>query len=240
MLLKGKRVIVTGGTKGIGVAIARVLVQEGAAVIVAARTGADVDRTAAELSPHAPSPVLGRACDVGDPEQVKGLIDFCARNLGGLDILINNAGVGIFQTVADLSIESWQQTVRTNLDGVFYCCHYALPLLKRANGGFIITISSLAGRNAFPRGAAYNATKFGLTGFSEALMQEVRHDDIRVAYIMPGSVNTWFGGSPPEDEDSWKLSAQDVAQVVLETLCRPPRCLTSRIEMRPSRPPQKG
>jgi NADP-dependent 3-hydroxy acid dehydrogenase YdfG len=166
-------------------------------------------------------------------------MEFCSRELGGLDILINNAGVGIFQKVEEMSIEQWETTIRTNLDGVFYCCRYALPMMKEAGAGFIINIASLAGKNAFPTGAAYNASKFGLVGFSEALMQEVRHDDIQVAYVMPGSVDTWFGGKPPEGKESWKLSAQDVADVVLDTLNRHSRCLTSRIEMRPSKPMKK-
>ncbi len=167
------------------------------------------------------------------------LIEFAGRELGGLNILINNAGVGGFSPVQEMDIRSWQNVIRTNLDGVFYCCHYALPLLIQAGEGFIVNISSLAGKNAFPGGAAYNASKFALTGFSEALMQEVRYDNVRVAYIMPGSVDTGFGGSGSNADSSWKLSPEDVADVVIDTLKRHPRCLTSRIEMRPSKPPRK-
>ena len=127
-------------------------------------------------------------------------------------------------------------TIATNLDGLFFTCHRTVPMMQRDGGGFIINIGSLAGKNTFPNGAAYNASKFGLIGFSEALMQEVRHDDIQVAYVMPGSVDTDFGRSTQGAD--WKLSAADVADVVLETLQRDPRCLTSRIEMRPSKPPK--
>lgn len=238
MTLKGKRAIVTGATRGIGLAVSQTLARQGVELVVAARTENDVEQTVESLSAAAGVRVRGKVCDVGDPAQAQALVDFCETELGGLEILINNAGVGIFKTVVELSVEEWRRVIGTNLDGVFYCTHFALPLLKRG-GGFIVNISSLAGKNAFPGGAAYNASKFALTGFSEALMQEVRHDDVRVAYIMPGSVDTWFGGDPPEGRQSWKLSAQDVADVVIDTLRRDPRCLTSRIEMRPSRPPRK-
>ena len=136
-----------------------------------------------------------------------------------------------------MSVQEWRDVLATNLDGVFFGCRFAVPEMKKSGGGFIINIGSLAGKNAFPLGAAYNASKFGLTGFSEALMQEVRHDDIQVAYIMPGSVDTDFGDN--QGRHSWKLSSEDVAEVVVETLGRDSRCLTSRIEMRPSRPPSK-
>ena len=157
------------------------------------------------------------------------------ERLGGLDILINNAAVGIFRSVMEMSPQEWRTLMSTNLDSLFYCCHYALPVMRRSGGGFIINIGSLAGKSAFPEGAAYCAAKFGLKAFSEALMQEVRYDDVRVAYVMPGSVNTGFGGNPPAEEP-WKLSPRDVADVVIDTLRRDPRCLTSRIEMRPSKP----
>ncbi len=237
MDLKGKRGVVTGATKGIGLAVAKALASRGVRLMLTARSGDDLRRVGNQLA-QSGWDVHTAACDVGDPAQVENLMRECEDRLGGLEILINNAGVGVFKPVAELSVQQWRTTISTNLDGVFYCCRFGLPLMKKSGEGFIVNISSLAGKNPFPGGAAYNASKFALTGFSEALMQEVRHDGIRVAYIMPGSVDTWFGGSPPEGEASWKLSAEDVAQVVVETLERHPRCLTSRIEMRPSRPPK--
>jgi 3-oxoacyl-[acyl-carrier protein] reductase len=238
MKLKDKIAIVTGGTKGIGLAIAEALVEEGALVVVTSRHEKDIQRTLEQLEGNG-GRVAGKACDVQRADQVKELISYCVEELGGLDILINNAGVGAFQNVEEMSVETWRRIIATNLDGVFYACRHAIPEMKKRGGGFIINIGSLAGKNAFAGGAAYNASKFGLVGFSEALMQEIRHDDIRVAYIMPGSVDTWFGGRAPVGEESWKLSARDVAEVVVETLSRHPRCLTSRIEMRPSKPPRK-
>lgn len=239
MELTGKRAVVTGSTKGIGLAVARALVQEGVNLVVSSRTPSDIDQAVGSLAASGSSKVLGKACDIRHPEQVEELIRFCVEQLGGLEILINNAGIGIFKKVEAMTVTEWRDTVATNLDAVFYACRFAIPEMKKAGGGFIINISSLAGKNAFPGGAAYNASKFALTGFSEALMQEVRYDDIRVAYVMPGSVDTWFSGGPPGGGESWKLSAADVADVVIDTLKRHPRCLTSRIEMRPSKP-KKG
>lgn len=238
MNLEGKRALVTGGSKGIGAAVAEALLRAGCRVVISARSEKELRRRAQTLAEATGGDVHARTCDVGDHRQVEQLIDFCRQELGGLQVLVNNAGIGIFKPVEEMTPEEWDRLIATNLNGVFYCSHFALPLLKR-EGGFIVNISSLAGKNAFPGGAAYNASKFALTGFSEALMQEVRHDDVRIAYVMPGSVNTYFGGSEPRDEESWKLSARDVADVVLDTLQRAPRCLTSRIEMRPSKPPKK-
>ncbi|HEX5876111.1 MAG TPA: SDR family NAD(P)-dependent oxidoreductase, partial [Pyrinomonadaceae bacterium] len=155
-------------------------------------------------------------------------------------ILVNNAGIGLFASVESISPEEFRTVIETNLCGVFYCCHEAIPLMKQRGGGYIINISSLAGANAHAQMAAYNASKFGLNGFSEALMQEVRHDKIKVSYIMPGSVNTEFGGDEPNDEKSWQLQPEDVARVVIDLLEHPDRSLPSRVELRPSRPPKKA
>ena len=172
-----------------------------------------------------------------DYDQVKALTDYAVKRLGGLDILVNNAGIGIFETVAETSPEDFRAVLETNLFGVFYCCHEAIPEMRRRGGGYIINISSLAGTNAHPKMAAYNASKFGLNGLSEALMQEVRHDGIKVSYIMPGSVNTEFGGDEPGAEKAWQLQPQDIARVVLDLLHHDDRSLPSRVEIRPSRPP---
>jgi NADP-dependent 3-hydroxy acid dehydrogenase YdfG len=166
------------------------------------------------------------------------MVKFAADRFGKITILINNAGVGHFDSVSAMAPMQWREVIDTNLTGVFYCCHEVIPHMKKAGGGYIINISSLAGKNPFKGGAAYNASKFGLNGFSEAMMQDVRYDNIRVSYIMPGSVNTAFGHNPSSGS-SWKLSPQDVAQVVVDLLNQDPRCLPSCVEMRPSKPPMK-
>lgn len=239
MQLEGRSAIVTGSTKGIGFAVSEALLGQGANVVVSARNQAEVEGAVKALSSKGSGRVAGRTCDVRVEDEVRELVSYAVSEFGGLDILVNNAGIGRFARVEEMSAEHWRQTIETNLNSLFYASHYAIPHLKMGDGGFILNIGSLAGKNAFPTGAAYNASKFGLIGFSEALMQEVRHDGIQVAYIMPGSVDTWFGGTPPVGEDSWKMKAEDVAQVVVETLSRSATCLTSRIEMRPPRPPKK-
>jgi 3-oxoacyl-[acyl-carrier protein] reductase len=225
--LTGKVAIVTGGTRGIGRAIASSLVSAGAKVAITARNLNEISNAA------------GYVCDVRDYVQVKSTFARIAEDLGGVDILINNAGIGIFAPVESTSVEDFRAVLETNVFGVFYCCHEAIPLIKQRGGGYIINISSLAGTNAHPGMAAYNASKFGLNGFSEALMQEVRHDGIKVSYIMPGSVNTEFGGDEPSDDKSWQLQPDDIAQVVLDLLAHPDRSLPSRVEIRPSRPPKR-
>jgi NAD(P)-dependent dehydrogenase (short-subunit alcohol dehydrogenase family) len=239
MNLRGKTAIVTGGTLGIGRAIAEALVREGAKVCIGARHEDEVERVASELGDAGEGPVVGAVCDVRDYEQVKALVEHAAAELGGVDILINNAGVGLFGRVEEMSPEDFRGVIETNLFGVFYCCHEAIPQMKLRGGGYIINISSLAGTNAHPQMSAYNASKFGLNGFSEALMQEVRHDNIKVSYIMPGSVNTHFGDDEPSAEKSWQLQPEDIAQVVIDLLNHPERSLPSRVEIRPSRPPKK-
>ncbi len=239
MNLKHKTAIVTGGTKGIGRAITEALLREGVSVCVAARHHAEIDKTIKELNQGDEDRAIGFVCDVRDYDQVKKLIDYTVKELGGLDILINNAGIGIFQKVEDTTPEDFRAVLETNVFGVFYCCREAIPQMKRRGGGYIINISSLAGVNAHPQMAAYNASKFGLNGFSEALMQEVRHDNIKVSYIMPGSVNTEFGGDSPSDEKNWQLTPQDIARVVIDLLHHDDRSLPSRVEIRPSKPPKK-
>ncbi len=235
MNLEGKTAIVTGGTRGIGRAIAESLLREGLSVCIAARNPDEIEKAVSELGDNA----RGLVCDVRNYEQVQGLISYTIRELGGLDILVNNAGIGVFETVEETSPADFRVVLETNLFGVFYCCREAIPEMRRRGGGYIINISSLAGANPHPRMAAYNASKFGLNGFSEALMQEVRHDGIKVSYIMPGSVNTEFGGDSPTDEKSWQLTPQDIARVVLDLLHHDDRSLPSRVEIRPSRPPKK-
>lgn len=236
MNISGKVGVVTGGTKGIGMAIAEALVRGGAKVFVCGRDRTDVRDAVSQLSQF--GTVEGEVCDVRSEGQVRQMLDEAVRLFGGVDILINNAGIGIMgKTVEEITPDEFRQTIETNLLGVYYACHYAIPQLKSRGGGYIINISSLAGQNAHPRMAAYNASKFGLNGFSEALMQEVRQDNIKVSYICPGSVNTYFGGDTPSDDKAWQLQPEDVAQVVMNLLEMDPRALPSKVELRPSKPP---
>lgn len=239
MEIGGKTAIITGGTKGIGLGIAEALVRHGVNVTFSARKQDEVETAVQHLKSFGEAHVVGQVCDVRSYDQVKRMFAETNSQLGGVDILINNAGVGIFGPVASMSAEEFRSVLETNLFGVFYCCHEAIPLMKSRGGGYIINISSLAGTNAHPQMAAYNASKFGLNGFSEALMQEVRHDGIKVSYIMPGSVNTEFGDDTPSEEKNWQLTPADIAQVVLDLLHHDDRSLVSRVEIRPSRPPRK-
>ena len=234
----GKTALITGGTKGIGFAVAERLALEGAKVFICSRTRADLELAIEELSKL--GEVAGKLCDVRVEEQVKAVLESCEKRFGGVDILVNNAGMGFFdKTVEEMSADEFRQTLETNLFGVFYACHHAIPIMRKRGGGYIFNISSLAGQNPHPKMAAYNASKFGLNGFSEALMQEVRHDNIKVSYICPGSVNTYFGGDTPTDEKAWQLQPEDIAQVVLDLLAMNERALPSKVEIRPSRPPRK-
>ena len=233
--LEGKVAVVTGGNRGIGRAIVEALARAGATVALTARSRERAEEAASEIGHGA----VGLACDVREHAQVAALFQEVARRAGGTDILINNAGIGSFVPVAEMSPADWRAVIETNLNGVFYCCHEAIPQMKKRGGGYIFNISSLAGKNPIVNAAAYNASKFGLNGFSEALMMEVRYDGIRVSYLMPGSVATDFGRGAREKMD-WALQPEDVAEVVLDLLRAPGRALYSRVEMRPSRPPRKG
>jgi NAD(P)-dependent dehydrogenase (short-subunit alcohol dehydrogenase family) len=237
MTQAGKVAVVTGSSKGIGYAIAEALVCAGASVTVSARHAEELSGAAARLNALGKGRASGVPCDVRSPEAVAGLIGRTVAEFGGLDILVNNAGVGHFVPVADLSIERWRQTIETNLSGAFYCCREAIPHLRRRGGGWIINIASLAGKNPIAGGAAYNASKFGLVGFSEALLLDVRHDNIRVSCIMPGSVATHFDDHVPGEADAWKIQPEDIAQVVMDLLEVPGRTMPSRVEIRPTRPP---
>lgn len=239
MELQGKVAIVTGGTKGIGRGIAEALVHAGVNVCISARSRNEIDVTLEALAALKAGNATGIVSDVCNYSQVKPLFELTVSQFGGLDILINNAGIGLFQTVEEMTPEDFRSVIETNLFGVFYCCHEAIPLMKQRGGGYIINMSSLAGVNAHPKMAAYNASKFGLNGFSEALMQEVRHDNIKVSYIMPGSVNTEFGGDEPGADQAWQLQPADIAKVVLDLLQNESRALASRVEIRPSKPPKK-
>jgi NAD(P)-dependent dehydrogenase (short-subunit alcohol dehydrogenase family) len=232
--LEGRYAVVTGGSRGIGRAIAEALGLAGASVAICARTQESVAAAVAEMSPRIRGQVIGKAVDLRSSNEVAEFIRFVEGKFGGIDILVNNAGVGIFRSVRDLTVEEWRTTIETNLSGVFYCCHEVLPGMINRGGGSIINISSLAGKNPFAGGAAYNASKFGLNGFSEAMMLDHRNDNIRVTCVMPGSVDTGF--SPRSERAPWKIGPEDVAQVVMDVLSMPERTLVSSVEMRPSRP----
>jgi len=236
--LTDKKAIVTGGSKGIGLEVARALLSAGASVVICARGREALDRAIEDLGVDVGrSKIAGLSADVSDPAQVSELFRFADRELGGLDILVNNAGHGVFRSTAELTVEQWNQVLGVNLSGPFYCSREALQRFKKSGAGWIINISSLAGKNPFAGGAAYNASKFGLNGFTEAMMLDHRNDNVRVSYILPGSVATHFGGSEhAEAIADWKIAPQDIAEIVLNVLRMPARTLISRVEVRPSRP----
>ncbi|MGE3843909.1 MAG: SDR family oxidoreductase [Vicinamibacterales bacterium] len=229
--------LVTGGSKGIGLAIAAALVERGARVVITGRDAGALD--AARLQLGSPDAVEAVAADVRELADVRRAIQRGVSRFGGLDILVNNAAVGHFVPVAEMTDQQWHEQIGTNVTGVFYCCREALPHLRSRGGGWIINISSLAGRNWFPRGAAYCASKAALNAFGEALMQEVRYDNIRVSTIMPGSVNTAFAGIPIAN-DHWRLEPEDIARVAVDLIAHESRSLPSAVEIRPSKPPRKG
>lgn len=235
--MKDKIAVVTGGTKGIGRAIAESLLKEGTSVFVCARDKANLKRSLEDFS--ALGRVEGEVCDVRSEAQVKMMLDECVRVFGGIDILVNNAGVGIFKTVEETTPDEFEWVLQTNLFGIFYACHHAVPEMKKRNGGYIINISSLAGQNAHPKMAAYNASKFAVNGFTEALMQEVRQDNIKVSLICPGSVNTEFADGEISEENAWQIQPEDIAEIVVELLNQKSNVVSSKVEIRPSKPPKK-
>jgi 3-oxoacyl-[acyl-carrier protein] reductase len=234
--MTNKICLVTGATRGIGRAIAKMMLNEGAQVAICGREQSSVDQAVSELQAETAGKVAGKAADVRNHEDIAGLFKFVDTHFGGLDVLVNNAGVGLFKSVSDLSVEDWKQTLETNLSGVFYSCREAFPRFQKRGGGYIVNISSLAGKNPFAGGAAYNASKFGLNGFTEAMMLDKRYDNVRVSYIMPGSVETGFSGSRTESGADWKIHSEDIAEIVRTLLRMPERTLISRVEVRPSRP----
>jgi 3-oxoacyl-[acyl-carrier protein] reductase len=233
--LAGKNVIVTGGTRGIGRAVVERLLRDGAGVAFCGRTADSVVRAVTEMKSL--GRVFGHAADITDYSQVRDFFRAASHELGGLDILVNNAGEGVFKKVAEMTPEEWRRNIDLNLSGSFYCAHEALALFG-TRGGFIVNVSSLAAKNAFTGGAGYNASKAGLNKFTEALMLDHRNDNVRVCSIMPGSVDTEFGGDSAKrsGDTSWMIAPEDVADMVAMVLSMPERTMISAVEMRPSRP----
>ncbi|GGL71769.1 short-chain dehydrogenase [Deinococcus aerolatus] len=225
---------ITGASKGIGYEVARALAAAGYAVTITSRNENEITEAAGKIGGQA----RGVVCDVRDPAALEREVAAHTDAFGGLDVLFVNAGVGNFANVADMSIQEWQDVIDTNLSGAFYTVKAALPALKQG-GGYIFTLSSLAGKNPFAGGAAYNASKFGLNGLSEVLTLDLRQHDIKVTQIMPGSVATYFAGHTPSDADAWKIQPEDIAQLTVDLLNMPARTLPSRVEVRPSKPPKK-
>jgi 3-oxoacyl-[acyl-carrier protein] reductase len=244
--IENKVAVVTGGTRGIGRAVAKRLLAEGARVAICGTRQKSVDDALDLLAPK--DRVFGMAADVSKLEDVQNFISAVSRHFGALHILINNAGAGIFRSVANLTPEEWLHMIGLNLTGAYYCCHEVLPIFIQSGGGDVVNISSLAGKNAFAGGAGYNASKFGLNGFSEAMMLDHRHAGVRVTTIMPGSVDTEFGAGTgsastsdhsASDKTSWKIAPEDIAEIVVNVLRMPRRTTIGQIEVRPSRPAVK-
>ncbi len=234
---KGKVALITGGTKGIGYGIAEALIKLGINVAITSRSKKAAETAAKELS-HNDNKVLGLQADVRDFESQEEAVAETIKTFGKLDILIANAGLGHFESIEDMTVQQWNEVIETNLTGVFYSVKASVTALKRSKG-YIMTISSLAGTNFFAGGTAYNASKFGLTGFTQALMLDLRQDDVKVTTIMPGSVSSHFGGRAPDEGTDWRIQPEDLGQMVVDLLNMNPRTLPSKVEVRPSKPPLK-
>ncbi len=236
MSTEKKTALVTGGSKGIGYGVAKSLLQMGYNVAVTSRSLSSAEKAADKLSEY--GDIIGLEADVRNFDSQKNAVEKLMDKWGRLDVLIANAGLGHFGSVEELTVDEWKETIDTNLTGVFYSVKTCVEALKKSEG-YIITISSLAGTNFFAGGAAYNASKFGLTGFSQAVMLDLRNEGVKVSTIMPGSVATYFNDNEPSDKDNWKIQIEDIGELVTDLLKMNPRTLPSKIEVRPSRPPKK-
>lgn len=235
---EGKVALITGGSKGIGYGIAEALIHRNMRVAITSRSEESAVNAAKKLTEIGKGKILGLVADVRDYRSMEDAADVVMQKWGQIDVLVANAGIGHFGNIEDLSIEEWKQTIDTNLSGVFYSIKAALPALKKSQG-YVITISSLAGTNFFEGGAAYNASKFGVTGMTQAVMLDVRRHGIKVSTIMPGSVATFFNDHEPSEKDNWKIQSEDIGELVVDLLRMNPRTLPSKIEVRPSQPPSK-
>ena len=239
---EAKVALITGGARGIGLSIAEALVREGASVFICGRNAGTLKMALDQLhSFGAEASAAGTVADVRRYDDCRNFVQKAATRFGRVDILVNNAGIGIFKPVDHLTAEEWDASIQTNLSSVFYCCREAVPIMRQQGGGHIFNISSLLAIHGIAGGSAYCASKFGVNGLGEALMQDVRYDGIRVSTIMPGSVATDFGGSTGSNlHEAWKLSGKDIAKAVIDIYRYPGLALVSRLEIRPSQPPRKG
>lgn len=235
---KSKVAFITGGSKGIGYGVAEALLKLNMNVAITSRSKESAEKAANELSKLGNGNVLGLEADVRDYKSQQQAINKTIEKWGQLDVLVANAGIGHFGNIAELSVEDWKETIDTNLSGVFYSLKAAIDGLKKSKG-YAITISSLAGTNFFEGGTAYNASKFGVTGLTQAAMLDLRGHGINVSTIMPGSVATHFNDHTPNKEDAWKIQKEDIGELVVDLLKMNPRTLPSKIEVRPSQPPTK-
>jgi NADP-dependent 3-hydroxy acid dehydrogenase YdfG len=238
MNIKGKTALITGGTKGIGYGIAEMLLKKGVSVCITGRHEDTVKEAAEKLNQVSDAKAIGVAADVRSYSDMEKVIEEMNAQLGKVDAVVANAGLGHFGSIEELTHEQFTQTVDTNLTGVFNTIKPAIGALKESKG-YIITIASLAGTNFFPGGSAYNASKFGLVGFTQAVMLDLRQHDIKVSTIMPGSVTSHFAGHTPNEDDAWKIQPEDIGEMVIYLLETNPRNLPSKIEVRPSKPPVK-
>lgn len=236
--LNGMTALVTGGSKGIGYGIAASLLKEGVNVVITSRHQEAADAAVRELSKSGPGKVIGIAADVSDFDAQQNVVAKTLETFGRLDVLVANAGVGHFATIMEMTPEQWHETIDTNLTGVFYSLKAALNALTDAKGYFI-SIASLAGTNFFATASAYNASKFGLVGFTQAVMLDLRDAGVKCTTIMPGSVASHFNNHEPNANDAWKIQPEDLGQMVVDLLRMNPRTLPSKIEVRPSQTPKK-
>ena len=234
--LENKVAYITGGTKGIGYGIAQKLLEQGMRVAISGRTASGVSAAAEQLG--YPERVLPIVSQVSDPDQEDKAVSQILERWGSLDVVVANAGVGHFAPVDELTVESWKEMIEVNLSGVFYTLRAASEALKMSKG-YYFTIASLAGTNFFASGAGYNASKFGVVGFTQAAMLDLRPYDIKVTTIMPGSVATHFNNNQPSDKDAWKIQPEDLGELVVDLLKMPARTLPSKVEVRPTRPDRK-
>ncbi len=234
-----KTALITGGSKGIGYAIAAALVHNNWNVVITSRHGDELEQATQTLNSLQAGRAVGVVADVRDYASLEMAVETATREFSTLDCLVANAGVGIFKPVQDLTLEDWNSVIETNLTGAFYSVKASIPALQKSQG-YIFTISSLAGKNPFASASAYNASKFGLNGFSESIMLDLRALGIKVTQIMPGSVATYFNNHTPNPNDAWKIQPEDIAQIIVDLLAMPARTLPSRVEVRPSQPAKKG
>lgn len=233
--INGKTALITGGSKGIGYGVAEAMIKEGMNVVITSRTESEVKDAAAALAKAGSGKALGVACDVRQLAEQEAVVAQAISEFGSLDVLIANAGVGHFAPVDEMTSEQWNDMIDINLTGVFHSVKASMDALKKSEG-YIITIASLAGTNYFAGGSGYNASKFGLVGFTQAMMLDLRKHGIKVSTIMPGSVATYFGGHTPTEADGWKIQQEDLGEMVIYLLKTPARTLPSKIEVRPSFP----